>query len=820
RTTFDIAEEVTAKEVKGAEDGAFVALSEDLIAASDSDALLDNTFVLQNRDRTLGFRGVGVNVKRGDILRDIKAVKSTLPTGETLLTVKSFTAAGTDTVSPLGTKIGASAALTDICVRLWGKVTASDEVSATIDDGSGSAVIDLSKQVTPITHTLSVGDFVSVTGVVYGNTVVPTSDSDLVTRSGEKSNHRTAAAVAESAFSAMSRKAFSFTYDGASSDEFLSTWNRTRSVTTTEDGKVYENVFTDPATGLQLTVKATRYDISPAIEWCMYFKNTSQAKTPIIENILPLDFEAAAASAKLMTSVGNVEGGDINEYMPNISDLTSEPAVFVPGNGRSAFDVMPYFDLIFPTSGIITAVGWSGSWKASFAAARGKAVMKAGQEQCHFYLKPGEEVRTPAVITLFWSGDRDEGHNAFRRLMLNHCTPHGADIDPSASASPYLYDPNAAINVVMGGETEENMLLGINNMLTGGYVPDQWWIDAGWYKCGHWSELGNWYADPTRFPRGMKPVSNRLHENGMKLRLWVAPESAVDTSDAYTQNPQSFFYPKVEGNLGYFLNPGNPNALAWAKETMDNVITSTGCDALGFDVGPGDFRKWWNANEPADRRGINEIKHITGLYELWDYLYERHPNILLDTLGARLDFEAARRTIALWRSDYEYGWSAEGNQNCTYGMSYYLPITGGGNIREDKYYFRSSLGSFWNSMFDYYNSSYTWQFAPVQLELFRSVQHLFRGDYYPISGGENGWMAWQFNRPDLGEGIVQIFRREVAAGNTYTVKFKGLDQSARYLVDNWDAASAMYTGKVLMNTGIRCTRTGTASGVWTYRKVK
>ncbi|MBQ7525730.1 MAG: hypothetical protein IJT09_04780, partial [Abditibacteriota bacterium] len=497
RTTFDIAEEVTAQEAKNAEDGAFVALSEDLIAASDSDALLGNTFFLQNRDRTLGFRGVGANVKRGDVLRNIKAVKSTLPTGETLLTIKNFTAAGTETVSPLGMKIGASGNLTDICVRLWGRVTASDETSVTIDDGSGTAVIDLSKQVTPITHTMSMGDFVSVTGGVCGGTILPTSDADLVTRSGEKSDARTAAAVAESAFGDMSRKIFSFTYDGASSDEFLPTWNRTCSVTTTDDGKVYENLFTDPATGLQLTVKATRYDISPAIEWCMYFKNTSQAKTPIIENILPLDFEAAAASAKLMTSVGNIEGGAIDEYMPTVSDLTSEPTVLIPGNGRSAVGVMPYFDLIFPANtGIITAIGWSGSWKASFAAADGKATLKAGQEQCHFYLKPGEEVRTPAIITLFWSGDRDEGHNAFRRLMLNYCTPHGADINPPASASPYLYNPNSAINVAMGGETEENMLTGINNMLAGGYLPDQWWIDAGWYKCDHWSELGNWYADP------------------------------------------------------------------------------------------------------------------------------------------------------------------------------------------------------------------------------------------------------------------------------------------------------------------------------------
>ena len=44
----------------------------------------------------------------------------------------------------------------------------------------------------------------------------------------------------------------------------------------------------------------------------------------------------------------------------------------------------------------------------------------------------------------------------------------------------------------------------------------------------------------------------------------------------------------------------------------------------------------------------------------------------------------------------------------------------------------------------------------------RKAADYMLGDYYPLtpySLAEDGWMAWQFDRPDLGEGMVQAFRR-------------------------------------------------------------
>jgi hypothetical protein len=43
-------------------------------------------------------------------------------------------------------------------------------------------------------------------------------------------------------------------------------------------------------------------------------------------------------------------------------------------------------------------------------------------------------------------------------------------------------------------------------------------------------------------------------------------------------------------------------------------------------------------------------------------------------------------------------------------------------------------------------------------------------------------IAWQFHRPDLGEGLVQAFRRPKCPAGTAQFRFRGLNPEARYCV--------------------------------------
>ena len=79
------------------------------------------------------------------------------------------------------------------------------------------------------------------------------------------------------------------------------------------------------------------------------------------------------------------------------------------------------------------------------------------------------------------------------------------------------------------------------------------------------------------------------------------------------------------------------------------------------------------------------------------------------------------------------------------------------------------------------------------------------GDFYPLSAystSGTSWMGWQFHRDELGEGLVQAFRRQDCADEVKTFLLQGLDPSTEYVVTDRDTqVSERKTGRVLMEQG-------------------
>jgi hypothetical protein len=88
----------------------------------------------------------------------------------------------------------------------------------------------------------------------------------------------------------MSKYPFSFKYSDKSSDDILNTWHK-ESKTEKIDADRQKTITTwlDQKTGLKLIFEATRFSDYPALEWILYFENTGNADTPIIQDIKSLD---------------------------------------------------------------------------------------------------------------------------------------------------------------------------------------------------------------------------------------------------------------------------------------------------------------------------------------------------------------------------------------------------------------------------------------------------------------------------------------------------------------------------------------------------
>jgi alpha-galactosidase len=100
----------------------------------------------------------------------------------------------------------------------------------------------------------------------------------------------------------------------------------------------------------------------------------------------------------------------------------------------------------------------------------------------------------------------------------------------------------------------------------------------------------------------------------------------------------------------------------------------------------------------------------------------------------------------------------------------------------------------------------------------------YRGDYYPLtpySVDDNVWVAWQFNRPESGQGMVQAFRRTKCEERATLMRLRGLDPQARYRFANIDTDRTWtISGRDLLDRDLRVETDGQPDAiVLTYERI-
>lgn len=87
-----------------------------------------------------------------------------------------------------------------------------------------------------------------------------------------------------------------------------------------------------------------------------------------------------------------------------------------------------------------------------------------------------------------------------------------------------------------------------------------------------------------------------------------------------------------------------------------------------------------------------------------------------------------------------------------------------------------------------------------------NIQKYFYGDYYTLTGystTRDVWIAWQLDRPEMGEGLIQAFRRENCSQELSMLILKGLEKDSKYILTDLDSSTSyMIAGEELMKTGL------------------
>jgi alpha-galactosidase len=601
---------------------------------------------------------------------------------------------------------------------------------------------------------------------------------------------------------------FSFTYADQPSAKLLPDWKpAVRSRKLDESRAESTWTWTDPSTALEVRLVAAEYSDFPVVEWTVYFRNAGQADTPILADIRGMDLSFARSPhdkpAPREFTLSTIRGDDcsMSSYQPITMKLSAGAGQsFAPAGGRPTNGVFPCWNIEWQNEGLIVAVGWPGQWSARIEHDKSRGlVLRGGQELTKLKLHPGETIRTPLSVLMFWEGDFTSSQNLWRRWMLAHNTPRpGGKMVQLLSSS------------CMGLQQNEKGEKGfVDAYLAGGVKLDYWWMDAGWYPCdGNWWNVGTWEPDPKRFPNGIRAVADHAHAKGMKLVLWFEPERAHRASWLFEQRPKWLLSDNPNDRL---LNLGNPEARQWLTDLIDRYIREQGVDLYRQDhnIDPLGF---WRGNDASDRQGMTENLYVQGYLAFWDELLRRHPDLLIDSCasgGRRNDLETLRRAVPLLRSDFQCIGSNRpgmcvGNQAHTYGLSPWIGYYGTGEGYDNLYSFRSHLCPAMGIGHD--PAKVDWAVLKKRWEEWKIMAPLFYGDFYPLTGyslSDEVWMAWQFHRPEQGDGMVQVFRRAESDYESARFRLSGLDAGAMYTFTDLDTGKATrLAGSELANTGL------------------
>lgn len=626
---------------------------------------------------------------------------------------------------------------------------------------------------------------------------------------------------------------FSFLYDGKEIDECKF------SMSEKEEGDTLTRVY-EFEDGLKITNIARKIGKFGAYEWVNWLENTSDKPTKMITKLcdcdveMPLEHEEPkkyqaylpdkATSTKVYAPSGSMWRYD--EFYCNVDELRCNDIInhiyvggtkeYTTDTGRSSDTEAPFFNVHKNGKGIIFAIGWTGKWRCMLTRNADSIRIRTKVDDTEFRLYGGEKVRTSSIVIMPYEASVTDSQNMWRRLVKEEFSLIGKE-------GREAHGPLCA--GIWGGMRTSSVMDRIN-MIKENNLPFEYiWMDAGWYGEdtqptpdefeGDWGvHTGDWVVSRNIHPSGLEDVSKAVHDAGMKFLLWFEPERVVKTTPIVKEHPEYFLGDDNDDNL--LLDLGNPEAWEYCFNTLSNLI-----EKLNIDFYRQDFNfdplNYWRKKDWRDRKGMTEIKHINGMYKLWDALLEKFPHLMIDDCssgGRRIDIETLRRSVPLWRSDAQCPANYDIFMSQCHNLNFntWMPYSGTGTGRAyDMYRVRSAYGAALTTNYTFserengFDTKEKADFARRFTNEYLKVRPYFSEDFYPLTemtDKSDVWCAAQFDRPSEKDGMIQIFRRENSPYPKAALRLGNIDENAVYTFTDADNDESFeVSGKELKEKG-------------------
>ncbi|MCS7254326.1 MAG: alpha-galactosidase [Armatimonadota bacterium] len=487
--------------------------------------------------------------------------------------------------------------------------------------------------------------------------------------------------------------------------------------------------------------------------------------------------------------------------------------IFCGDEGRSSARDIAWFALCLAskdssvTEGIVGGLEWSGRWRGFIQRQGDTVTVRMGATEVVHHLKPNSEIISPSSFLLLFSGDLDDAGWQLHQWQEKFLCPSMPPNFPWVQFNSWFGWATRIDEAILMREADIAANLGCEVFV----VDAGWYIGCGIGDFGH--GLGNWAENRGKFPKGLKALSDYVHQKGMKFGLWVEPERVDLETDLAKQHPD--WLAKRDGRViggGRYAHLcfGNPQVVEWFKERLAKVIVDYGVDWLKWDYNIA-YGLGCNDATHGHQSGNGTYAHTRGLYAVKAFLRERFPHLVIEGCasgGNRIDFGILRHVHTYWLSDFTHR-AANVRFHLT-GAWFALPpyylntwvVHEGTTVTE----FRSRMGG----AFGISPRLAQWDKATIErakkciAEYKRLRPFILKRRFLltPQARSLQDWTIWQFHDPESDSGAILAFR-EQSQNERITVRLKGLNPKKRYELKNADTDETLIQmGEQLLRNGL------------------
>jgi len=417
----------------------------------------------------------------------------------------------------------------------------------------------------------------------------------------------------------------------------------------------------------------------------------------------------------------------------------------------------------------------------------------------HHRLDPGEDFQGPSAFLGLFHGDWDEAGyrtQSFTETVLAKPMPD-PDRFPYVGWDSWGYLTNLHEDTLRR-EAHLAARLGIELFI----------VDLGWARS-----MGDWYADPAKFPSGLRALSDYVHSLGMRFGVHFTIAEAAPDSPVLREHPdwtssESYHY---HGAVSLCLS--HQPVKEWVIEQAVRIIDDYDVDWILQD-GENMVKECTRTDHTHDPLDSNYSNAVDGLNAVIAEIQRRRPHVHWENCengGNMMTFNMARYYVTSITNDAS---GSLGARRGVFGATYpfsprytdrYMP-----DERLDTYTTRSYMfGGPWlfmNRLTQMMPDDL--RLAASEIQVYKSLRsRIRRAKVFHLSSwpDEQRLEAIQSYDPETDTAIAFVTRHDGDA-DSYTLRLRGLRARSNYLVRFEGLPSNLtMTGAQLMNDGLLLT---------------